>query len=399
MNQNSNYGSQGLRYKINPDGQTCEITGMGECMDKAVIIPQKIGGYTVTSIGKKAFRYCRRFKHMILPDSVLTIDEYAFSECKTLESVTLGNAVTSIGKGAFGNCSSLASLTLPSSVTSIGKRAFMGVGEVRASEKNPRFITIDGNLFSSDGRTFLHYATGKKDTSFTVPSFVTEIGEMAFYLCKNLTEIIIPNSVKSIAEYAFCGCTGVSALTVPDSVADIGEGAFSGLGEVSVSKDHAYYVRIGCALYTKDMKTLLHCAATIKDSLFSVPDTVTRIGNGAFHACNHLKIVTLGTQVTDVGDYAFWTCKGLEEIHLGNAVASIGKCAFRSCQRLRNLMLPASLSFIGADAFFFCRDLTSVRYLGAKNQWKKVHLEDIRWRNESSIRSLLCTDGTIEYLF
>ncbi len=44
-------GSIGLSYSINDDGKTCSVTGIGECTDTEVCIPQtNPEGYTVTAI-------------------------------------------------------------------------------------------------------------------------------------------------------------------------------------------------------------------------------------------------------------------------------------------------------------------------------------------------------------
>ena len=58
--------------------------------------------------------------------SVTSIGRYAFRDCSGLTSVTIGNSVTTIGFDAFDGCSGLTSVTIPNSVTSIGYGAFYG---------------------------------------------------------------------------------------------------------------------------------------------------------------------------------------------------------------------------------------------------------------------------------
>ena len=116
--------SEGLEYGLNNDGQSYEVTGIGECEDSALVIPQTYNGLPVTSIGDWAFQYCIGLTSIVIPDSVMSIGEYAFAGCTSLTSVTIWNGVTSIGEYAFAGCTSLTSVTIGNGVTSIGEYAF-----------------------------------------------------------------------------------------------------------------------------------------------------------------------------------------------------------------------------------------------------------------------------------
>ena len=61
-----------------------------------------------------------------------------------------------------------------------------------------------------------------------IPEGVTEIGNMAFEGCKNLTSVTIPEGVTEIGNMAFQGCANLTSVTIPESVTEIGSGAFSG---------------------------------------------------------------------------------------------------------------------------------------------------------------------------
>ena len=92
--------------------------------------------------------------------------------------------------------------------------------------------------------------------TFNIPESVTEIGDWAFYGCKNLTEINIPESVTEIGFYAFYGCKSLKEITIPESVTEIGNCAF------------------------KNCKNLTE---------INIPESVTKIGYGAFDGCKNLK--------------------------------------------------------------------------------------------------------------
>ena len=78
----------------------------------------------VTTIGKRAFRYCATLTSITIPDSVTTIGDEAFIDCRRLTSVTIGDSVTTIGNGAFCYCNSLTNVTIGDSVTTIGDFEF-----------------------------------------------------------------------------------------------------------------------------------------------------------------------------------------------------------------------------------------------------------------------------------
>ena len=66
--------------------------------------------YSVTSIGKSAFKWCFSLTSVTIPNSVTSIGYYAFYGCSSLTSISIPNSVTSIGKSAFKLCSSIADI-------------------------------------------------------------------------------------------------------------------------------------------------------------------------------------------------------------------------------------------------------------------------------------------------
>ena len=182
-----------------------------------------------TDIGEDAFYECSILTSVVIPDGVTTIGDWAFDKCTSLTSITIPYSVTTIGEYAFYNCTSLTSITIPYSVTSIGDSAFMGctsLTEITVSENNESYKSIDGNLYTKDGKTLIQYTIGKTDTEFTIPSNVTTIGYKAFDGCSALTSIVIPDSVTTIDGYAFGLCYSLSSVTIGNSVTSIGNNAF-----------------------------------------------------------------------------------------------------------------------------------------------------------------------------
>ena len=95
-----------------------EITGLteyGKTLTK-LVIPEKINGQKITSLGKSAFRDCASLTSVEIGSGVTSIGEDVFHSCNSLTSVTIPNSVTSIGGGAFEYCRSLTSIEIPISI-------------------------------------------------------------------------------------------------------------------------------------------------------------------------------------------------------------------------------------------------------------------------------------------
>ena len=97
-------------------GDEATITGCVTTCPTELVIPPKIDGFSVTSIGEYAFDGIQ-LTSVTIPDSVTIIGVHAFQQ-NQLSSVIVGNSVTSIGQNAFGE-NQLTSITIPNSVTSL----------------------------------------------------------------------------------------------------------------------------------------------------------------------------------------------------------------------------------------------------------------------------------------
>ncbi len=231
-----------------------------------------------------------RVKSVVIADGVTSIGEYAFFYCESLTSVTIPDSVTSIGRFAFSNCTSLTSVTIPDSVTSIGEYAFYYC-------KSLTSMTIPDSVTSISSSTF---ASCTSLTSVTIPNSVTSIGEYAFYDCKSLTSVTIPGSVTSIGLYAFASCTSLTGIWVAEGNSHYANDA-SGV------------------LFNKDKTTLVQCPGAF--AAYTIPDSVTSIGDNTFDHCTSLTSVTIPDGVTSIGWRAFSNCTSLTDVYYAGSKA------------------------------------------------------------------------------
>ncbi len=356
-----------------------------------VIIPGTITGLPVISIGSGAFSMCTNLTSITIPNSVTNIGDEAFSYCTSLISVMVPNSVTAIGRKAFSGCTRLSSVTIPENVTAIEDYMFSGCTRL---------------------------------TSVTIGNSVTTIGDGTFWLCTSLTSVTIPNSVTNIGEFAFLVCSNLTSVTIPNSVTAIGYLAFSScssLNGITVDALNSDYSSVDGILFNRSQTTLIQypggkggsytvprSVTSIGDFAFAsctsltsvrIPDSTTAIGYLAFSSCSSLKRITVDalnsvyssvdgvlfkknqatliqypggkggsytapTGTTSIGDFAFAGCTNLTGVTIPDSVTAIGWAAFSGCTSLTSVTIPNSVTFIGYLAFSACSSLTGLYFHG-----------------------------------
>ena len=236
---------------------------------------------------------------IIVGENVINIGKYAFGYCSKLTDVTISDSVINIDEGAFFFCSKLKNVIFGKSVNSIGSNAFWT-------------CPLE---------------------SVNLPDGLISIGSSAIASCK-ATNINIPGSVSNIEENAFWYCRNVTAYTVDSS--------------------NNNYCAVDGVLYTKDMTTIIRYPVAKEITTFTIPNSVTRIAKGAFHA--HPGITSVGS----VGSGA--------NVEISDSVTVIGDRAFCDCENLTNVTIPKNVTRIESYAFLRTK-LTSATFMNTSG-WK-----------------------------
>ena len=146
---------------------------------------------------------------------------------------------------------------------------------------------------------------------------VTKIGEGAFLGCENLKEIELPTTLKYIETQALCA-TGIESIKLSENFRSLsekkGEPFFDckNLNEIVVSANNHRYASENGVLFSEDMKTLICYPSAKNVESYTVPDTVTKIMDGAFSQTVNLKSLKLPKSVKTVAS-DFYRCS-IEEI-------------------------------------------------------------------------------------
>jgi len=197
--------SIGLEYDFCRDG-TATVTSIGSCTDSHIVIPQFVEGKTVVAIADNAFAGKSEILSVKLPCSVTSIGKKAFAWCRGLELV-IANGLLEIGDKAFMGCDCLSDLGLGKRIRKIGSKAFAYCPSL---------------------------------TSAHLPDSIREMGSSVFEGCQNLDTVVLPDCLKVLENGTFYACTNLKSVEFPVNLKYIDEYAFAyciSLGAISISKN------------------------------------------------------------------------------------------------------------------------------------------------------------------
>lgn len=188
---------------------------------------------------------------------------------------------------------------------------------------------------------------------------LTFSGSMVSGYNGDATEVHVPTmyngrTINAVGDYAFYRTSEQNQITnihLPDTVGRIGAGAFYDcryLVSVDLTENVTF---IGENAFWKN--TRLRDIGNIS--------SVKSIGAGAFIGCEMLQTVELSSELTSLGGYAFADCNMLETMIIPGKVTAIGEYTFSGCKNLVSVTLKSGeLSSIGANAFADCPKLQTV---------------------------------------
>lgn len=265
-----------------------------------------------------------------------------------------GSAVTGIAQNSLYSSNKLTHVTIPASVTTIGQTAFLECKEIvsiTVAQDNPYYCSIDGVLFGADGTELILYPAQKVGSSYTIPSTVTTVANLAFDNCTNLTQIIIPDSVTTLNHGAFRNCTSLTEINLPNNITELPANLFQHCESLEA-------VTIPASVRTIGDYAFFNCMSL---SSMIIPDTVSVLGNSLFTYCEGLESVTLPQSMSSIPTYFFSGCTSLTEVNIPESVTNLNNNAFAGCSSLESITIPEGVTRIGQDCFASCSNLRQAR--------------------------------------
>lgn len=334
--------------------------------------------YTVTQVAGNTFNMINA-KYISLPNTVRVICSNAFSLNSKLEYLNLGTGVEVLEHDALGSMIKLKDFKLPPNVQVIGAKAIsltMDSVYIPASVRdldpqafysasnlkkyivdpaNKVYKSVNGDILSKDGKTFLMHPRYNTATGITLAETVTAIGPYACYGNTYLTESIeLPERVKSVGTWAFASCRKIAGVNTGGAVT-IEPFAFGW-------NSYATKLTLGAALRTIGANAFESFGGSVYktiDSTLYIPNTITHIGTDAFTSSAFPKLeIAEGRESIDT--MAFAGMPYLQSIKLPSTLKRIEMLAFRVASKLTAINLPASVTYIGDGAFIGANKVASV---------------------------------------
>lgn len=302
---------------------------------------------SVISIGQQAFYNCISLTSVTMGNGVTSIGNSAFRCCDSLTAITIPASVTSIGNRALGYYfSEINDLFIIYGYAGSTAETYANENDITFEEivdiSMLTYEIVDGEVTITDCDTSV--------TSVTIPSTiesypVTKIGDEAFRDCLYIEELSIPNSVKSIGSNAFFNCISLKEFSVDEN-------------SPNFSTDE------NGVLYNKDKTALIYCADGTTLTEFIVSDSVTTIESGALSNCRKITQVSVDENNPNYSSdengilynkdkttlVSYPAGKSFVEFTVPDSVTTIGNSAFYGCTALRYVIIPKSVTEIGIDA-------------------------------------------------
>ena len=168
----------------------------------------------------------------------------------------------------------------------------------------------------------------------------------------NPTRLVLNNGIISIGKYAFTECPIAGVLNIPDTVTSIGEHAFHGCDGLTGK------LTLPSGLTAINEYTFYGCRNLLGKLV--IPDGVVSIGRHALAGCGGLfGTLNFPASLESIGYGAFEDCSGFKgELVIPETITEVGESAFSGCTGFSGFVLPKNMTKIPNCLFMGWKQLT-----------------------------------------
>ncbi|MCC8072825.1 MAG: fibronectin type III domain-containing protein [Clostridiales bacterium] len=222
------------------------------------------------------------------------------------------------------------------------------------------FLSLIMLLSITAGIDLSAYAATSGDWKYTVQSDGTA---KIYEYTGSSSNVSIPTKiagykVTALKLSAFDGLEKNTKITIPKTITSIKNDVYGNyFTSITVDSSNTKYSSKDGVLFNKKKTKLIKYPSNKSGSSYTIPSTVTTIGDSAFYHVSALKKVTIPSSVKTIGVSAFYE-DNLREIKIPNSVTSIGDSAFvyalDSSYSSASITIGTGLKKIAAWTFFGC---------------------------------------------
>ena len=193
---------------------------------------------------------------------------------------------------------------------------------------------------------------------------ITNIGDNAFYNCRNVVSVSSPDSILNIGKNAFRNCISLNSITIPNSVINIGESAFKYCNNL-------FQIELSNNIINIEKSAFEDCSKLIQ---IDIPDSVINIGETAFKNCKGLLNVTFGENLHLIAPEAFWGCINIQTITSKNPIPPI-----LTFYKVGTREWDKSRKDNGYLVIVFNNEIFKNSRLIVKDEYLSAYMKDTRW--------------------
>ncbi|MDL2318272.1 leucine-rich repeat protein [Eubacteriales bacterium OttesenSCG-928-A19] len=325
------YTLDGVTYRL--DDYSVTITGLPEGQD-SIVLHGRVGGQEISMLYVEEGLH-NGVREIVLAEDVERLFSISSDQWPTLERLVIPVSLTEL---------------------SLYDSSFRSVlREYAVDPAHPEYSTIDGVLFSRDGRTLIAYPSARGE-HYDIPEGTEQVDFWAFYNSETLRSVTLPQSVTAMTDQMFSRAERLERIDIPASVTSVTRDAFpysDAFLEVIVAPDNPVYESRDGMLYRKADHALVFYPAG-KATDVELPADTLAIDSDAFRYNGAVRRLTIPEGVTAIEEESFRQCTALESIVIPASVRTIGDRAMPYNEVFREIVVaPENPVYASRDGMLF----------------------------------------------